>query len=248
MTVAPQGGNRIVLVLLTALLSCLASAPLVHGGTLDDIQARIKQLETKEREIETALQFWNTTLMRLRSGDYVAAPITYEGSSVAFAMPKNEMNQSIAAKVLTGEWTAERAQRVARNVGELTRRMITEASAEIGRLEQAQRKTKDDLSYNLNERARLKEQQPGSPTKTAKAGPSCTLTGVWYYQGDRGYPPSYIQGGGGGLMIDNGQGSRSKGRLENGRIIADDWKVTGDLVENGCRINWSNWTWWAKVP
>ncbi len=52
------------------------------------------------------------------------------------------------------------------------------------------------------------------------------------------------------LLVDNGLGAPSALYTEGpGRpVMAEDWKVLGELAQNGQRINWGNGTYWVKQP
>jgi hypothetical protein len=48
------------------------------------------------------------------------------------------------------------------------------------------------------------------------------------------------------LTIDNGEGSKSNGKLSGNTITATEWGVTGVVSEDGTKISWSNNTNWKK--
>lgn len=48
------------------------------------------------------------------------------------------------------------------------------------------------------------------------------------------------------LTIDNGEGSKSNGKLLGNTITAAEWGITGTVSEDGTKISWSNDTHWRK--
>jgi hypothetical protein len=52
------------------------------------------------------------------------------------------------------------------------------------------------------------------------------------------------------LLVDNGLGAPSALYTDGpGRpLVAEDWKVSAELAQNGQRINWGNGTYWVKQP
>jgi hypothetical protein len=77
------------------------------------------------------------------------------------------------------------------------------------------------------------------------------LNGRWQgYFGQSNLRPSpgtgTITHKGSNLTIDNGEGSKSNGKLSGNTITATEWGITGIVSEDGTKISWSNDTYWKK--
>lgn len=78
-----------------------------------------------------------------------------------------------------------------------------------------------------------------------------SLSGTWtgyYGQGNLRPAPGtgIITQKGFTLTIDNGEGSKSTGKISGNTITATEWGITGIVSEDGTKISWSNNTNWKK--
>ncbi len=80
------------------------------------------------------------------------------------------------------------------------------------------------------------------PTKSVNS-----LTGSWYINADPRLPARIVQDVA-ALTLTDSNGQVSKGHFEGRQIVADLWKVRGNIEPGEMRIDWSNGSYWTRMP
>lgn len=74
------------------------------------------------------------------------------------------------------------------------------------------------------------------------------ITGTWYYAADQTAPTLIVLEADGSYRFVNERGEVSMGTVAGATVDASTWGVTGLVSTDGSRIQWSNGTYWTRVP
>jgi hypothetical protein len=240
-----------IVVLLGLILSLTQLAAPAEAQTTnrDEIRATIQQLEKVENDLNQDIANYKELIPRLNSDDYVIVDTTW---GLLMAVPRSDFERRLSIEVHLGKKTQQEAIKVMETLDTTRQQLQAVIRQELPRLEQQVTKTHDDISYYLNELARLNEAAPSSPT--SRSGSSITaqdLTGgTWEtnFNGHFTQGVAEIKIAGNELRVKNQFGQLATAHLEGVKIIVTsgwpdstpDHPITGTVIrtDEGLKIEW----------
>ena len=195
-----------------ALVLLLSLATTAHTQTTDlqQIQAKIKLLELQEEALEETLGAVKELVSSLlESKEYVLVPLAHH----EWPIPKTALPGYVNHLLLTGVLKPEAVPAHIRSWTQRTQEFKKAAKQELQTTEQALSKTKDELSYFLDQRALL-----------TKASAKQTVLGRWSgtYRNSKG------QGGTSSMSFTRGADGRITG--EEDGVAIQDATVSGNVI------------------